>query len=107
VEVPDLQGTDSGPRAHLGRGSEPPGRAIILSSRPTILNFYLSSRSDSRELQSGEARADVFPELLVVVDLSGSLARAHIFLLKKRRARSMRYSGPLGGVVRGLRMPTT
>jgi hypothetical protein len=63
VEVPDLQGTDSGPRAHLRRGSEPPGRAIILSSRPTILNFYLSSRSGSRELQSGEARADVFPEL--------------------------------------------
>jgi hypothetical protein len=29
TRVPDLQGTDSGPQAHLGRGSEPAGGANI------------------------------------------------------------------------------
>jgi hypothetical protein len=36
--VPGLQGTDSGPRAHPGRGHEPVGGASILS-RATFLSF--------------------------------------------------------------------
>jgi hypothetical protein len=39
--VPGLQGTDSGPLAHLGRGYEPAGGANSSVSRSVILNFLL------------------------------------------------------------------
>jgi hypothetical protein len=42
--VPGLQGTDSGPRAHLGRGCEPAGGANFLAPRSVILIFLLGSR---------------------------------------------------------------
>jgi hypothetical protein len=38
--VPDLQGADKGPRAHLGRGCEPAGGANFLTTRSVILSFY-------------------------------------------------------------------
>jgi hypothetical protein len=41
--VPSLQGTDSGPRAHLGGGCEPAGGAKFLAPRSIILNFSLGS----------------------------------------------------------------
>jgi hypothetical protein len=42
--VPDLQGTDSGPRAHLGRGCERVGGANFSAPRSVILIFLLGSR---------------------------------------------------------------
>jgi hypothetical protein len=41
--VPDLHGTDSGPRSHLGRGYEHAGGANSLAPRSIILNFLLDS----------------------------------------------------------------
>jgi hypothetical protein len=42
--VPGLQGTDSGPQAHLGRGCEPAGGAKFSVPRSVILIFLLGSR---------------------------------------------------------------
>jgi hypothetical protein len=42
--VPGLQGTDSGPRAHLGRGCEPAGGANFSAPCSAILIFLLGSR---------------------------------------------------------------
>jgi hypothetical protein len=42
--VPGLQGTDSGPWAHLGRGCEPAGGANFSAPRSVILIFLLGSR---------------------------------------------------------------
>jgi hypothetical protein len=39
--VPGPQGTDSGPRAHPGRGCEPTGVANILSSRSLSESLYV------------------------------------------------------------------
>jgi hypothetical protein len=44
AEVPDLQSTDSGPRAHLERGCEPAGGANFSALRSIILIFLLCSR---------------------------------------------------------------
>jgi hypothetical protein len=41
--VPDLQGTDSGPWPHLGRGNELTSGATISPPYAAILNFYLGS----------------------------------------------------------------
>jgi hypothetical protein len=38
--VPDLQGANRGPRAHLGRGYEPAGGANFSTPRSIILSFY-------------------------------------------------------------------
>jgi hypothetical protein len=43
MEVPDPQGINSGPRAHLKRGNEPAGGATISPPHVAILNFYLGS----------------------------------------------------------------
>jgi hypothetical protein len=43
MRVPGLQGIDSGPQAHLGRGNKPKGGATILPPHVAILNFYLGS----------------------------------------------------------------
>jgi hypothetical protein len=40
VGVPGLQGTDSGPRAHLGRGYEPADGANSSTCSSVILNFF-------------------------------------------------------------------
>jgi hypothetical protein len=42
VGVPDLQGTDSGPQAHLGRGNEPAGGTNYSTPR-SVINFLLGS----------------------------------------------------------------
>jgi hypothetical protein len=42
--VPGLQGADSGPRPHLGRGCEPAGGANFSAPRSIILIFLLGSR---------------------------------------------------------------
>jgi hypothetical protein len=38
--VSGLQGADRGPRAHLGRGCKPVGRANFLAPRSVILSLY-------------------------------------------------------------------
>jgi hypothetical protein len=42
--VPGLQGTDRGPRAHLGTGCEPASGANFSAPRSVILNFLLCNR---------------------------------------------------------------
>jgi hypothetical protein len=42
--VPDLQGADRGPWAHLERGCEPIGEANFSAPRSVILNFLLASQ---------------------------------------------------------------
>jgi hypothetical protein len=42
--VPGLEGADSGPRAHLGRGCEPAGGANFSAPRSVILIFLLGSQ---------------------------------------------------------------
>jgi hypothetical protein len=43
VGVPGLQDTDSGTRAHLGRGYEPIGGANSLTPHSVIFNFYFGN----------------------------------------------------------------
>jgi hypothetical protein len=43
VGVPGLQGTDSGPRAHLGRGCEPAGGANTSFPRSAFLKLDLDN----------------------------------------------------------------
>jgi hypothetical protein len=50
VGVPDLQGTDNGPWAHLGGASEPTGVANIFFPRTTFLIFHLGGWSSSAPL---------------------------------------------------------
>jgi hypothetical protein len=79
--VPGLQGTDRGPQAYLGRGNEPTGGATISPPCVAILNFYLGSYL-SRSL-AVQGPKNFFTE------------------------NHLAHSDPLGGVARGLGMPTT
>jgi hypothetical protein len=54
--IPDLQGTDSGPRTYLGGGSEPIGGANIFFPHTTFLKFHLGYWSGSAPLPADTQR---------------------------------------------------
>jgi hypothetical protein len=54
--VPDLQGADRGPRAHLGRGCEPAGGTNFSLPHSVILSFYLAVDGGPWEVPELEIR---------------------------------------------------
>jgi hypothetical protein len=78
--VPDLQGTDSGPLAHLGSGNKTIGRANIYFPRLAFLRFYFDNYLSSSLAAQGPKKKSV----------------------EKHTA----HSGPLGVIARSLGMTT-
>jgi hypothetical protein len=70
VGIPDLQGTGSGPRAHLERDYEPAGGANSSKPHSVILNFLLGSWSDSylsKSLAAQGPKKNLLKNILLIV----------------------------------------
>jgi hypothetical protein len=64
--VPGLQGTDSGPRGHLRRGSEPAGGANFLAPRSVILIFCSAvDEAPTINVKTSTAGPQEVPELKI------------------------------------------
>jgi hypothetical protein len=108
TEVPGQQGTDSGPRTHLGKGNKPIGGATISLPRMAILNFYPSSYL-SRSLATQGPKKFSLKNILLIVPPGRHYQRSgnayHSVVGCHVAGRSMR-GGPLGSDDGDPRVPT-